>query len=455
VTEQPSPVPPPAAHRPLVLRLAIPLALAVVVVLLLVGLLVNRVVSRGFEETLSAQQQERLEFATNALTELMQLPPRRGVVQGMQRTLRQIATQSGGEATLRDAEGDVVAQSGRKRPDLGPTKQLDQPLVADGERVGTLTIEVPAAAPQRTAFLGVFNLTLLIAGIAAVVALVGLAALLADRLTRPLRGVAAAARRLEAGDLSTRATGGPDAESAELAEAFNAMAGRLERSEVLRRRAASDMAHDLATPATLLESQLQAMVDEVVPADREQLERARSAATALSGVIVQLGELASAEAAPLQRRAEPIEVASALREVERSMEALSRERGVSVRVDALEGVRILADESHFARVVRNVVTNAVQHTPKGGQVRVDAVGAGARVEIRVSDEGPGIAAEDVPHVFERFYRADPSRAPTGERVGSGIGLTIARELLAANGGSIVVESTGSRGTTFLIVLPAA
>lgn len=446
--------PPPADRRPLVLRLAIPLALAVVVVLLLVGLLVNRVVSRGFEETLSAQQQQRLEIATNALTELMQLPPRRGVVQGMQRTLRQIATQSGGQATLRDAEGDLVAQSGRKRPDLGPTEQLDQPLVADGERVGTLTIEVPAAR-QRSAFLGVFNLTLLIAGVAAVVALVGLAALLADRLTRPLRGVAAAARRLEAGDLSTRATGGPDAESAELAEAFNAMAGRLERSEALRRRAASDMAHDLATPATLLESQLQAMVDRVVPADREQLERARSAATALSGVIVQLGELASAEAAPLQRRAEPIEVASALREVERSLEALSRERGVAVRVDALEGVRILADESHFARVIRNVVTNAVQHTRKGGMVRVAAVGAGVRVEVRVSDEGPGIAAEDVPHVFERFYRADPSRAAIGERVGSGIGLTIARELLAANGGSIAVESTGSRGTTFLIVLPAA
>jgi two-component system sensor histidine kinase BaeS len=444
---------PPASRRPLVVRLAIPLAVAVVAVLLIVGLLVNRVVSHNVEATLTEQQQARLGFATEGLSLLLQADRGPRVENVIRRTLRQIAVQSGGVATLLDAEGRVVDRFGRL-PDGGSVQRIEEPLTADGDQLGTLVIEMPGAPPAQAAFLRTFNLTLLIAGAAVVVVLVGVSALLADRLTRPLRGVAAAAHRLGAGDLSARATGGPDAESAELAEAFNAMAGQLERSEMLRRRAASDMAHDLATPATVLESQLQAMVDGVVPADREQLERARAAAGALSGVIVQLGELASAEAAPLQRRAEAIGLRAALSEISHALEALTRERGVTIRVAAPDALRIVADENHFRRALRNVVTNAIQHTRPGGTVSVDAAVVGSLVEIRVRDEGPGIAAADLPHIFERFYRADRARGAAGQREGSGIGLTIARELLAANGGSISVESTGADGTTFLIRLPA-
>jgi len=440
-------------RQPLVFRLAVPLAVAVIVVLLLVGLVVNRVVSQNFEATLTEQQQARLALATDSLAALIQLPQRRGVEARIQRTLRQIALQSGGRATLLGESGEVRGQFGRLPPAAGSTR-LEEPLEADGQRLGTLVIELPSAPPAQAGFLRAFNMTLLIAGAAVIVVLVGLSAVLTDRLTRPLREVAAAARRLGGGDLSARASGGQDAESAELAEAFNAMAGRLERSEMLRRRAASDMAHDLATPATVLESQLQAMVDGVVPADREQLDRARAAAGALSGVIVQLGELSSAEAAPLQRRVERIDVSAALDEVQRSLEAMSRELGVDIRVDAPAALHALADESHFQRALRNVVTNAVQHTREGGTVAIAAAPAGGRVEIRVRDEGPGIAEADLAHIFERFYRADRSRGVAGKRSGSGIGLTIARELLTANGGAIAVESTGPAGTSFLISLPS-
>ena len=152
------------------------------------------------------------------------------------------------------------------------------------------------------------------------------AALAANRLTRPLREVAGAARRLGHGDLTARARGGPDAESAELAAAFNGMAERLERSEALRRRAASDLAHDLATPATVLESQVQAMVDGVVPADAAQLEKARVAAAGLSGLIGQLSELTQAEAAPLQRNPEPVDLAVLAREIVDANEGLLRDR---------------------------------------------------------------------------------------------------------------------------------
>ena len=233
------------------------------------------------------------------------------------------------------------------------------------------------------------------------------------------------------------------------------MADRLERSEMLRRRAASDIAHDLATPATVLESQLQAMVDDVVPTDLDQLEAARSAASALAGVIGQMGELASAESAELQRRPERVEIGPALAEAARGLEGLVRDRGVHLALAPGNPLFAMVDPGQLGRALRNVVTNAIQHTPEGGTVRVAATASVNAVEVRISDQGPGIAAADLPHVFERFYRADPARAaaPDGRRLGSGIGLTIARELLAANGGRVGVEHTGPGGTTFLIELP--
>jgi signal transduction histidine kinase len=116
------------------------------------------------------------------------------------------------------------------------------------------------------------------------------------------------------------------------------------------------------------------------------------------------------------------------------------------------------DPGHLARAMRNVVANAIAHSPTGGVVTIAAQRAGDIVQIRVTDQGPGIAPADVEHVFERFYRADTTRAidpATGRPTGLGLGLTIARELLAANGGRIAVERTGPGGTTFLLEVPAA
>jgi signal transduction histidine kinase len=293
---------------------------------------------------------------------------------------------------------------------------------------------------------------------------------MARRQTRPLQDVAAAATRLGAGDLSARATGGGDRESQELAGAFNSMAGRLESSEMLRRRAASDMAHDLATPATVLQGQLQAMIDGVVPKSKANLEAAAASAAALGGVIVQMGELASAEAAPLQAKPETVWVAEVLSEATAALDGLYRDRGVALNVEQVgQGVTAFADPVHLGRALRNVLTNAAQHTSSGKTVRVTATpvapalpGESARVEVRVIDQGPGIPAEDLPHVFERFYRSDPARSTgsgaggTTGGAGAGIGLTIARELLAASGGTIAIEQTGTEGTTVLIGLrPAA
>ena len=432
--------------QPLSVRLALLLSVAVVSVLLITGLAVNRLVSAPLEAELTAMQRDRLTVVAGAVGDVDWTTPRGKAA--VRLVLRRVAVAANGRASLVDANGTVLLSEG-SLPAGATTQRVSEPIAGGG----SLVVEVPGT---DRSFLRVFNLTLIGAGLIAVVVLVGVAVFVSDRVTRPLRGVTLAAHRLGAGDLGARASGGSDRESAELALAFNSMADRLQRSEMLRRRAASDMAHDLATPATVLESQLQAMVDGVVPVDRAQLDQARAAAGALSGVIGQMRELVDAESAVLNRRASRTEIGPMLAELEQAMQPLFRERGLTLARDPTPaGVVALIDATQVARALRNVVTNAAQHSPAGGEVRIGVEAVSDELRIRVRDQGVGIAAADLPHLFERFYRADPARGPAVPAPGSGIGLTIALELLTANGGTIAVESTGPQGTTFVLRLPRA
>lgn len=454
-----------ARARPLAWRIGLYLGIAVLGVLLLVGLLVNRVVSQGFQSVVTTAQEQRLDDAAATIADRFDRPVRVAAV------VRRVATNMDGEVSLVAPDGSTLAAFGRA-PD-GDTAHYETPVVVDGQTVATLRASLPGSGTDRS-FLPLFNATLIIGGLAALAAIVVISTLLAGRLTRPLSDVAAAARRLERGETSARARGGDDRESAELADAFNAMADRLERSEMLRRRAASDVAHDLATPATVLEAQLQAMIDGVIPTDATNLEAARAAAASLADLVGELGDLASAEAAPLSAHPGPVDVAASCAEVASALDGLARDRGIAIAVE-IDGRPIAwADPVHVARALQNVVANAIHHSPAGGTVRLRATPAtgstspavgltsptgstgSTTIELLVSDEGPGIEPEDVSHVFERFYRADPARTADSPRSGGhGLGLTIARELLVANGGSISVGSTGPGGTTFRISLPAA
>jgi two-component system sensor histidine kinase BaeS len=439
-------------RRSLAWRLAVVLGVAVVVVLFVVGLVVNRVVSRGFETVLTDQQQQRLDDAAETIAARLDRP---GGVLRIQPVVRRLATNLGGEVRVLAADGTVLGAFGLAPG--GDAVHYASPITTDLGIRATLEADLPSQGVDR-GFLPLFNVTLIAAGIVSVIGIAVVTWWFTARLTRPLSDVAAAARRLEAGDPTARAAGGEDRESAELAEAFNAMADRLERSEMLRRRAASDLAHDLATPATVLVSQLQAMVDGVIPADQTALESARASAMTLGDLVGGLDELATAEAAPLQARPEAVDLGPLAREVTTGLDGLARDRGVRLDIRDPGGVVAWVDRGHVARALRNVVANAIDHSPHRGPVAIDLSSGDSLVRVRVSDAGPGIAEADRPHVFERFYRADPARSPdpaTGRPSGSGLGLTIARELLAANAGTIDVETTGPGGTTFVLTLPAA
>jgi signal transduction histidine kinase len=441
-----------ARRRSLAWRLGLLLGVAVIAVLLLVGIVVNRVVSSSFETVLTDQQQQRLDDASLLLADRLSRPA--GLARA-QAVVTRLATSLDGEIRVIGTDGTTLAAFGRAP--TGDRAHYETPIEADGTLVATLEADVPARAGDP-GFLRLFNVTLAVAGLVSVLGIVLVSTWIAGRLTRPLHDVATAARRLEAGESGARATGGDDRESTELADAFNAMADRLERSEMLRRRAASDIAHDLATPATVLESQLQAMIDGVVPTDAAGLEAARSTAAALGGVVADIDDLARAEAAPLQARPSAVDLTVSIPEVTLALDGQRRDRSAHIDVAVEPGSIAWADPGHLARALRNVVANALAHSPDGGVVAVTAGRAGPMVRIHVADQGPGIAADDLDHVFERFYRADTARATdplTGRPTGLGLGLTIARELLMANGGRIAVERTGLDGTSFVVELPAA
>lgn len=332
-----------------------------------------------------------------------------------------------------------------------------------GDTVGRLIrFSLPAAEqPPARNFLHSINRWLLglIVG-AGLPALVS-TALVARRILHPVEELTAIAREMGRGDLSRRATVRSKDEIGELGSAFNAMADGLARIEGLRRNMVQDVAHELRTPLTSIRCQLEAIQDGLVTPDRATIDSLHEEVLGLGCLVENLQDLALAEAGQLRLHVQPLVLAA---EVERTVRVLTppgARTGPEIRIEIPADLpAVQADPERLAQILRNLLQNALTHTPPEGCVRLEAraitpvatdTERGERVEISVIDTGAGIAAEDLPFLFERFYRADPSRQRlTG---GAGLGLAIARQLLQAQGGTIRAESVLGAGAAFRFTLP--
>ena len=332
-----------------------------------------------------------------------------------------------------------VAEAGRMRV-------LATPITYGNRRVGTLRVANPltpveqAQASLRRTFVIVGAIALL----AAIAAGLGLASLIAA----PLRRMARVATAVDAGDLSKRTGGiGGRGEVGVLSDAFDHMLDRLERAFKRQRDFVSDASHELRTPLAVLRAQVELL-------DRETDERRRHEATAtllrrldqLDRLVGDMLTLASAEGGQLiQPRT--IELSDFFEDLRRDL-PLFGER--DFHLQAVDG-RLEADPDRLTQVLRNLVRNAVVHTNPGDRVTVAARARDSRLEITVTDSGPGIPPEQLDHIFERFHRLDGSRSR--DSGGSGLGLAIARAIIEAHGGRIYAESGPGRGATFRIELP--
>lgn len=294
-------------------------------------------------------------------------------------------------------------------------------------------------------------------GMGLVVALglaIGLAWLETRRLRRPLEQLTAAAAHLEAGHYAARVpSGGAGPEFTSVAEAFNTMAGRLDATETSRRRLLSDVAHELRTPLATLTAELEAVIDGVVPWDRDSQDLLTLQASRLLRIASDLDDVSRAEEGRFRLDLEPTAASDLVEPAVASFAARFAAKGVGLTADVRAGL-VAADPQRVGQILGNLLDNALRHTPAGGRVSVTARDVKGGVAIEVADTGDGLTSEQADKVFERFYRADTARAR--DDGGSGIGLTISRSLAAAHGGSLTATSPGlGDGTTFTLVLPAA
>ena len=378
---------------------------------------------------------------------------------GVQLELERMGQVTGERVILADREGWIIADSEGEL--LGETVGQDWGapaalIVHNGAPVGSLYVGIPDSPGiiGNESFLASVNRTLLlvavVAGLGAVLLILGVS----HRILAPVEALTAAARRMEAGDLSQRVEITSQDEIGDLARAFNAMADGLARLEELRRQSVTDVAHELRTPLTNIRGYLEALQDGVVEPERHVIDSLHEEAMLLNRLVDDLQAFSLAEAGQLRLERQPVALADVVDKAVEAARPRAVAKGVVLQADLPEDLPLVdVDPRRICQVLRNLLDNGLIHTPSGGEIGVVAQASDEWVEVKVWDTGAGIAAEDLPYVFERFYRADKSRSrATG---GAGLGLAIARQLVEAHGGQIEVESEVGRGTQFTFTLPVA
>ena len=270
----------------------------------------------------------------------------------------------------------------------------------------------------------------------------------------PLADVMSAAESLAEGDFGVRVQEKGDQEFTKLAKSFNHMAEELERAETQRRNLTADVAHELRTPLHILQGNLEGALDGVYQASPDHFRSMLEETRLLQRLVEDLQTLSMAESGTLDFHFQTLIVKDLLADVITSFSGKAEEGGVQLKLDypdELNDLTLEGDWHRLDQVLGNLVVNALRYTGEGGEIHLSAEESNGAVKILIQDSGEGIPAEDLPFVFERFWKGDKSRSRASG--GSGLGLAIARQLVQAHGGTIGVESEVEQGTTFVVELP--
>lgn len=319
-------------------------------------------------------------------------------------------------------------------------------------------VDPAAVLHAERAYADAAGLSLALGLMAGVLAAAVVSAFLARRAARSLTLATTAAGRVAAGDHSARVPAvGIGREFDELAAAFNTMAADLGSVESGRRRMLGDLAHEMRTPVATLEAYLEAIADGVQPADAETVAMLRGQVVRLARLAEDVALVTTAEEGRLAMRRAPVGVGTVVDAAHAQAAGRFAELGVDLAVRAAPDARSVvldADADRLGQVLTNLLDNALRHTPAGGHVTLEARRTGPGVAVTVADDGEGVSAEHLPHLFERFYRVDSARDRT--RGGSGVGLAIVRAIVEAHGGTVRAASDGpGAGARFTVTLPVS
>ena len=448
-------------------RLWVRLSLAFVAITLLsvvsVAVLADVLASQAFRQYVARQD---LVVQSGLLDDLAIYYQRQGNWNGVESILSSPSAGGAGRGgrgrpilLLADSRGQIVYDERATR--TGEMLSTDEranalPVVVNDQTVGYLVVSTNTGGnlpPAAQTFLGQLRTTLLIVALAIGGLGILLGFLISRALSAPLSNLARAAHAFAAREWDRRVKVGGTKEVAEVGLAFNEMAAEIQRTEKLRRNLVADIAHELRTPLTVMQGSLQALLDEVYPLERSEIATLYDEARLLTRLVDDLRELSLADAGQLPLHLQAVEVVPILHAVAAQFTLAAEAQGVQLNVQSDESLPyVRADPDRLAQVVRNLLTNALRHTPSGGKIQL-AVACQETMRISVSDTGEGIAPEHVMHVFERFYRSDPSRARM--QGSTGLGLAICKALVEAMGGTIGLESNVGQGSRFWFTLPLA
>ncbi len=348
----------------------------------------------------------------------------------------------------------VAGVTGYPQGQLIPAGQR-QNLIPVALNTRTVAYLLPTGTPpqpdaQTTTFLQrTAGLLLLAVGLATLLSVL-LGAGFSGRLLAPLRTLQGGVRALTlTGQAASLPEGQPD-ELGELLRAFNAMSAELERRRVASKQFSADIAHDLSTPLSVMRGTLEAMRDGTLPATPERLSRLQTQTEHMIQLSGDLRLLSLADAGDLTLKPRTVNVTELLGDVEDAFHEAARDSGVILGVNAPPDLRADLDPLRVTQILHNLIQNALSHTPRGGHISVRAETAGpAQVRVTVTDSGRGIPADQLEWVFDRLYRGDDARSVPG----SGLGLSIARTLAGAHGGTLTLTSSPGHGTTATLTLP--
>jgi signal transduction histidine kinase len=362
---------------------------------------------------------------------------------------------------LVDHEGKILWS--RRREHIGtqvsPNElQRGAPLEVNHQVVGWILfddwfLDGPPPPDPQSLFLGRVSQAIIFGALGATALALVLGILLARNLTRPIRELIAATRVVAKGDLGHQVTVRSKDELGELATSFNQMSADLARASKLRRQMTADIAHDLRTPLSIILGYTEALDDGKMRGTPEIYTVMHNEAQQLSRLVDDLRTLSLADAGELKLMLQEIAPQELLKRTASAHQAQAEQQQINLEVNVAPDLPIIkVDTERMAQVLHNLISNALQYTPEGGQIVLSATADDHAIYLQVRDTGEGIAPEDLPYIFNRFYRADQSRRQqTGE---SGLGLAIARSLVEAHGAAISVESTPGQGSVFTLRFPS-
>jgi signal transduction histidine kinase len=353
----------------------------------------------------------------------------------------------------------IVPNGGYKSGEQVPPQDLAKgiSITKDNKVIGVLVpISMPfQGRPREVEFIDRTNRILLYGALIGSVIALLLGIFLSRTLTRPIRELTRATHAVSEGDLSQQVPVRSNDELGELAQAFNRMSSELSRSVNARKQMTADIAHELRTPLSLILGHAEAVHDGVLPPSPENFEIIREEAARLEHLVNDLRILSLADAGELSITPQMIEPQRLLQEVAALYQYQTQRKNITLSLEIASPLsNIEVDPGRMTQVLTNILDNALRHTPDGGTIILSAKEIHEQVELAIQDSGPGLKAEDLDRIFDRFYRTDASRQRDGAFPGgSGLGLAIARSIVQAHGGQLSAESETGKGLKVIISLP--